>query len=65
MVKPSQRREVAEIAHKTRGISIQLACSTFSISDGCYYYGCDNALIADWLVKMTSQWLWFMFFVFA
>lgn len=61
MVKPSQRREVAEVAHKTRGISIQLACRAFSISEGCYYYqpklGCDNALIADWLVKLTSQWL--------
>src|SRR3989338_8753433 len=47
MVKPSGRREVAEVEHKTRGISIQLACSSFSISEGYYYYqlklGCDNA----------------------
>ena len=61
MVKPSQRREVAEVAHKTQGVSIQLVCRAFSISESCYYYqpklGCENALIADWLIKLTNNWI--------
>jgi putative transposase len=61
MVKPSQRREMAEVAHKIRGVSIKLACKAFCLSESCYYYqpklDNENALIADWLVKLTSNWL--------
>lgn len=40
------------------GISIRLACVTFSISQTCYRYrpalAGDNALIADWLLRLTQ-----------
>ena len=42
-----------------RGVSIALACRTFSISECCYRYErklCDgNAEIADWLVRLTTN----------
>ena len=42
-----------------RGVSIALACRTFQISECCYRYErklCDeNAEIAGWLVKLTSN----------
>ena len=41
------------------GVSIALACRTFSISDTCYRYerklSDENAGIANWLVKLTSN----------
>lgn len=41
------------------GVSIALACRTFSISETCYRYepklGDENAEIAEWLVKLTSN----------
>lgn len=61
MVKPSQRREMAEVAHQIKGMSIKLACKAFSISESCYYYSPklleENVIIADWLIKLTSNWL--------
>jgi putative transposase len=40
-----------------RGVSIALACRTFQISESCYRYerqlGDENAVIAEWLVKLT------------
>ena len=43
----------------SRGISIALACRTFSISESCYRYECklsdENAEIADWLEKLTDN----------
>ena len=61
MVKPFQRREMAEIAHKLTGASIKLLCKAFSISESCYYYRPklldDNVLIADWLIRLTSNWI--------
>lgn len=42
-----------------RGVSIALACRTFSISESCYRYermlSDENAEIAEWLVKLTSN----------
>ena len=41
------------------GVSIALACRTFGISEGCYRYerklSDENAEIAEWLVKLTSN----------
>jgi putative transposase len=41
-----------------RGISIRLVCEIFGISETCYRYQAklsdDNALIADWLLRLTS-----------
>ena len=60
MVKPSQRSEMAKSCVAQRRISIRIACSAFSISETCYRYkplqSDDNALIADWLVRLTSAW---------
>lgn len=40
-----------------RAISIRLACEAFTISETCYRYQAkcsgDNALIADWLLRLT------------
>ena len=56
--RPAQRRELAVHAVTTKGISIALACRTFSISEACYRYAPklrdENALIADWLIKLTT-----------
>ena len=39
--------------------SIRLACQAFSISETCYRYraklGHENAVIADWLVRLTHN----------
>lgn len=61
MVKPSQRREMAHDTHRVKGVSIKLACKAFCISESCYYYhpklDRENAEIADWLMKLTSNWI--------
>ena len=42
------------------GISVRLACEIFQISETCFRYqrlnDDENALIAEWLVKLTSAW---------
>ena len=57
MVKPSRRKEMAERAVAEKGVSIRLACTAFHISETCYRYQAklsgDNALIADWLLRLT------------
>lgn len=57
MVRPSQRREMARWAVETRGASIRQACADFTISETCYRYqprlSDENAVIADWLVRLT------------
>lgn len=57
MVKPSQRKEMAKWAVTEKGFSIRLACTAFHISETCYRYQAklsdDNALIADWLLRLT------------
>jgi len=60
VVKPSSRKEMAERAVFEKRISIQMACQIFSISQTCYRYerklSDENALIAEWLVRLTSTW---------
>ena len=63
MVKPSQRKEMAQQAVTDKGISIAMACRIFTISETCYRYEAktsgDNALIADWLLRLTySNRIW-------
>lgn len=59
MVKPSQRREMAQRAVSEKAVSIRLACLVFSISETCYRYQAklshQNAEIADWLVRLTHN----------
>lgn len=42
------------------GVSIRLACEIFQISETCFRYqrlhADENALIAEWLIKLTSTW---------
>lgn len=42
---------------RLRGVSIRLACQAFRISETCYRYrprmAAENALIADWLLRLT------------
>ena len=58
MVSPSHRREVAGWAVQEKGISIRLACATFSISETCYRYQPvlkdENVEIAHWLLRLTD-----------
>ena len=59
MVKPSQRKEMAQQAVATNGVSVRLACTAFKISETCYRYQAalsdENAEIADWLIKLTEE----------
>lgn len=58
-MKPSRWKEMAKRAVARHGVSIRLACSAFSISESCYRYqpklSDENALIADWLIRLTSN----------
>lgn len=49
---------MAQRAIKRHGISIRLACATYNISESCYRYqpklDGENALIADWLLRLTE-----------
>ncbi|BFM21982.1 hypothetical protein R50076_30310 [Gilvimarinus japonicus] len=49
---------MAQRAVERHGISIRLACATYSISESCYRYqpklDGENALIADWLLRLTE-----------
>ena len=59
MVKPSQRKVMAQHMVSNHNISIKLACIAFGISESCYRYqaklSSENAEIADWLVKLTEN----------
>lgn len=59
MVKPGQRRELAQQAVAIKGVSIRLACETYGMSETCYRYQAklsdENATIADWLLRLTSN----------
>ena len=50
---------MAEEAVKGKRLNIRQACEAFSISQTCYRYepklSCENALIADWLVRLTNN----------
>ncbi len=46
------------LAVEEKGVCISLACRTFGVSERCYRYrrllNNDNALIADWQVRLTT-----------
>jgi putative transposase len=50
---------MAHTAVAQRSVSIRLACETFVISETCYRYqprlSAENAQIADWLIRLTSD----------
>lgn len=49
---------MAQRAVEKHGISIRLACSVFDVSESCYRYQSklngENAIIADWLLRLTT-----------
>ena len=49
---------MAKIAVQEKGLSVRLACRAFCISETCYRYqaksSTDNAMIADWLLRLTT-----------
>ena len=54
---------MAQHAVQKHGISIRMACICFGVSESCYYYQptlcSENALVADWLLRLTEaqkQW---------
>ena len=57
MVRPSQRKAMAQHAVKEKSVTIRLACRAFAISESCYRYTAllsdENAVIADWLLRLT------------
>ena len=59
-MKPSRRREMAKNCVQQGQASIRLACRAFNISETCYRYtpllSDENAVIADWLIRLTSTW---------
>ena len=59
MVKPSQRKELAQEAVSNHDVSIRLECQAFSISETCYRYqpllSSENEEIANWLVNLTEN----------
>lgn len=58
MTRPAQRRELAEKAVATKGVSIALACRAFGVSETCFRYSpkrdAENELIADLLEGLTK-----------
>jgi len=58
VVRPSQRKEMAEWAVRFRSASIALAGRAFAISQMCYRYQLklsnENERIADWLAALTD-----------
>lgn len=58
MVRPSQRRELAAAVVDAGRTSIRHACVTFDVSETAYRYVPrrldEDALIADWLVRLTT-----------
>lgn len=58
MVTPAQRKVMALRGRYEFKASIRLLCDVFSISETCYRYEAklsnENALIADWLLRLTQ-----------
>lgn len=58
MVKPSERRVLAQKAVQEKGLSIRLACRLFNLSETGYRYQVkysdENAKISDWLLRLTQ-----------
>jgi len=59
VVKPSQRREMAQQAVHSGRVSIKQACLAFGVSVTCYRYqrrlSSENAEIADHLIRLTHN----------
>ena len=59
MVRPSQRKEMAQKSVTEKGMSIRLACQSFGISETCYRYqaklSSENAVIVDWLIRLAHS----------
>lgn len=59
MVRPSQRRKMAQEAVDQGRVSIRLACCVFLVSETCYRYqpklSLENEQIADWLIRLTHN----------
>ena len=59
MVKPSARRAMAKESVMSGSSSIRLACKIYGISETCYRYDAkysdENILIADWLIRLTTE----------
>lgn len=59
MVKPSHRKQMAQDAVRRRNVSIRFACQLFAVSESCYRYqpqlNEENAIIADWLLRITGS----------
>ena len=53
------KAEIAKEVVQQRGLAIRVACAVFSISEFCYRYepkqDAENALIADWLIRLTGN----------
>ena len=58
-MRPSHRREMAKKAVETKGVSIELACRAFKISESCYRYerklNEENKKVEDWLLRLTDN----------
>ena len=58
-MRPSHRREMAKKAVETKGVSIELACRAFKISESCYRYerklNEENKKVEDWLLRFTDN----------
>ncbi len=65
MVKPSQRKAMAQHAVANRNVTIRMACAAFCISETCYRYqpvnDDENAQIADLLIDLTELGVWPVF----
>ncbi|WP_416222820.1 IS3 family transposase [Yersinia sp. SCPM-O-B-9106 (C-191)] len=59
LVKPSHRKRMAQDAVRSRNVSIRFACQLFVVSESCYRYqpelNEENAVIADWLLRITDS----------
>ena len=59
MLRPPHRRELGVRAVAEKGLSVMLARWAFGISEACYRYQpklkLENAVIADWLVRLTDN----------
>ncbi len=73
MGRATRLKEVAQEAVKEWSISIRLACEAVGISQTCYRYisklNDENKVIADWLLRITSNnpnWgFWVVLLIFA
>ena len=59
VVRPSRRCAMAQRAVLMRSVPIRVACAAFMVSESCYRYepkqDAENALIADWLIRLTDN----------